>query len=831
MFGPFCKFLLEFRIIDISIIPGIVSGMKFERTILPLILSIMLVSCNLPVKTEVPLAATQEPIIDQPILTSSPNQEEVTQTQDVVPDVAIEKADQLFFYGDWEAALREYQDAFEGTSTPQIQAAALLAIGRTRYQMGNYPESLQTLSQLIESYPDFTQRPAAYFALAQTQEALENYAGAAEAYANYLTLRPGIIDSYLQERRGDALASAGNHLAAIDVYQAALQAPRLDESLGIELKIANAYAAIGDHQTALVAYQDIYTRTTSDYTKASLDFLLGQSYTQIGDTERAYAAYLNAVENFPLSYDSYQGLIILVEAGYPVSEFDRGLVDYYAGQYNLSIAAFDRYLAAFTERAGKANFYKGLAYLALDDPDSAIASWDVLIQSYPDDPNWEDAWEEKAFTQWAYLEQYQEARQTLLNFVDQNPLHASAPQFLFDAARIAERAGDYELAASIWARIPPEYPSSDLVSRAIFLAGLSDYRAGEFASGLASFQWLLNSTADPENKSAALFWIAKSHQALGDTDSAQAFWQQTADADPTGYYSERARDILLGRPPFDPPLVYDLVFDVRTERQAAEEWMRAMFAIPAEVDLTGLGPLLSDARIIRGTELWDLGLYEEARLEFESMRVDLSNNPMDCYRLLNYLLDLGLYRSAVLASRQVLDLQGMDDAGTMNAPAYFNHIRFGSYYRDLVLSAAQVQDFHPLFLFSVVRQESLYEGFVRSSAGARGLMQIIPSTGEDIAANLGWPTGYTSEDLYRPLVSITLGADYLDRQRDYFEGDLFAALAAYNAGPGNAAVWKDFSGGDPDLFLEIIRFDETRQYIKGIYEIFSIYRRLYDRTP
>jgi soluble lytic murein transglycosylase len=198
---------------------------------------------------------------------------------------------------------------------------------------------------------------------------------------------------------------------------------------------------------------------------------------------------------------------------------------------------------------------------------------------------------------------------------------------------------------------------------------------------------------------------------------------------------------------------------------------------------------------------------------------------------LNYLADLGLYRSAVLAARQVLNLQGMDDAGTMNAPAYFNHIRFGSYYRDLILSVAQSQDFHPLFLFSVVRQESLYEGFVRSSAGARGLMQIIPSTGEDIATNLGWPVAYTSEDLYRPLVSITLGADYLDRQRDYFEGDLFAALAAYNAGPGNAAVWKDLSGGDPDLFLEIIRFDETRQYIKGIYEIFSIYRRLYDRTP
>jgi len=131
----------------------------------------------------------------------------------------------------------------------------------------------------------------------------------------------------------------------------------------------------------------------------------------------------------------------------------------------------------------------------------------------------------------------------------------------------------------------------------------------------------------------------------------------------------------------------------------------------------------------------------------------------------------------------------------------------------------------------VVRQESLFAAWVRSSAGARGLMQIIPSTGETLAAQAGWPPDYTAEDLYRPLVSLRLGAEYLGAQRDYFDGDLLAALAAYNAGPGNAAIWKELSGGDPDLFVELIRFDETRRYVQGVYEIFAIYRRLYDRTP
>jgi soluble lytic murein transglycosylase len=131
----------------------------------------------------------------------------------------------------------------------------------------------------------------------------------------------------------------------------------------------------------------------------------------------------------------------------------------------------------------------------------------------------------------------------------------------------------------------------------------------------------------------------------------------------------------------------------------------------------------------------------------------------------------------------------------------------------------------------VTRQESLFEGFVRSNAGARGLMQIMPATGQSIATNAGWPANYSDEDLYYPKVNLTFGAHYLDSQRDYFDGQLYPALAAYNAGPGNASIWWDLSGGDPDLFLEIIRYEETRDYIRGIYEVFSIYRRLYDRTP
>jgi len=127
----------------------------------------------------------------------------------------------------------------------------------------------------------------------------------------------------------------------------------------------------------------------------------------------------------------------------------------------------------------------------------------------------------------------------------------------------------------------------------------------------------------------------------------------------------------------------------------------------------------------------------------------------------------------------------------------------------------------------VIRQESLFEGFVKSTAGAHGLMQVIPDTGAQIATELNWPPNYNWDDLYRPNVSVRFGAYYLSKNRDLLGGNLFAMLAAYNGGPGNALAWNKLANNDPDLFVEVIRFDETRNYIRSIYEIYGTYRTIY----
>jgi soluble lytic murein transglycosylase len=748
-----------------------------------------------------------------------------------VPAVRVAEADHALINGNYQTALREYDTADDLSTDPEILSAALLGQGRIHYLTGVYPDALNEFRAIIDNFPTSSQVAGAYYFLGETLMQLDRFPEAADAFTNYLEVRPGVVDGFIYERQGDAYSASGDWNAALTAYTNATQSPRLPTNFLLELKLAQTYVYLGDYTTAQVVYEDIYARTNSEAIKAQADYALGQMYTTQGDTEAAEAAYLDAVFSYPKAYYSYLSLVELVNAGYSIDDLQRGLVDYHAGQYNVAQAAFDRYLATNPPDPSTALYYKGLILRDQEDLPGAISLWNEIIQGDSSSPKWDSAWEEKAYTQWAYQGDYPVAEQTLLDFVATAPSHPRAAEFLFDAGRVAERDGRLEEAAQIWLRIPTEYPTSEYVFRALFLAAVCYYRQGNYTTAQEVFWQAQALATTPADRAGSYFWIGKSQAAQGDEAGAKTSWQQAVPLDPTGYYSERSRDLLNDRSPFTPPQMTDLGFDRQSEQRLAELWMRTTFDYPSGTDFSVPGPMANDPRFIRGLELWNLGLQDLAEVEFSDLRESAASDPLTSYRLAVFLSDLGMNRQAILSARQVLDLAGLDDAGTLTAPLLFNHIRFGAYYPDLVVAEAQENGFDPLFVWSTVRQESLFDASIQSSAGALGLMQIMPATGEEIASRLGWPPDYTQADLLLPDVNLTLGVDYLARQRDYLGGDLYAALAAYNGGPGNAAIWQSLANGDPDLFVEVVRFEETRKYLMAIYEIYTIYSRLYARVP
>jgi soluble lytic murein transglycosylase len=800
--------------------------MKFRlRIVIAAALQGLIVGCSVlaPRPTQ-PAAGTNAPGLATVITASAIP----AATNTPVPIVRVGSADQALFNGDVDAAVAQYRAAASETSDPDIRAAALWGLARAQYTDGRYADAMAALDQLNSDYPASAYRAAADFLRGQSLLALQRYGEAASAFQGYLSARPGVLDSFVGQLRGDALTQSGDFAGALSAYTQAQAAPHLDDAQALEIKIAQTDVKLGDYGTALSMYDSIAANTTNDYTRAEMDYLAGEAFLAQNKNPEAYDRFKHGVQNYPLSYYSYQGLVELLNANVSVDDFDRGLTDYYAGVYDKALEAINRTITNNPSSDGTAHYYRALCLDKLDHPQEAVDEFTYFIRNYSANSRWSDAWDEKATIQWTELNLYPDAAQTLLDYVKAAPNTGHAPEALMTAARILERDGRFDEAALIWARVADEYPSFAQASTSVFLAGLMQYRQADYHAALPLFERSLVIAVVPEDKARAYLWIGKSHQELGEKPETENAWQLGQNADPGGYYSERATDLLMGAQPFAPGSNTNLQFDLAEERKTADSWMRLTFKLPADIDLAGLGSLATDPRLIRGRELWNLGWLDEARLEFEDLRSSVSTDALQTYRLGNYLLDLGLYRSGIVALRQVLTLAGLQDqAASMLAPPYFSHARYGLYYSDLIIPAAKNNGLDPLFLFSVVRQESLFEGFVSSTAGARGLMQIVPGTGAGIARALGWPINYEPDQLYRPNVSIAFGSYYLAANRSALGGDLYATLAAYNGGPGNASAWKELSHGDPDLLLESVRAQETRDYIRSIYEIYQIYRRLY----
>jgi soluble lytic murein transglycosylase len=132
-----------------------------------------------------------------------------------------------------------------------------------------------------------------------------------------------------------------------------------------------------------------------------------------------------------------------------------------------------------------------------------------------------------------------------------------------------------------------------------------------------------------------------------------------------------------------------------------------------------------------------------------------------------------------------------------------------------VRAAAQLSKLPPELIYSVMRQESLYRPDAISSAGARGLLQLVPDTARRTAKAWKQPRP-NPEELFDPNVAIPLGAAHLSELIDRFGGQTVAAIAAYNAGPNAAARWIPAQPVETDVWIENIPYNETRTYVQRI---------------
>ena len=159
------------------------------------------------------------------------------------------------------------------------------------------------------------------------------------------------------------------------------------------------------------------------------------------------------------------------------------------------------------------------------------------------------------------------------------------------------------------------------------------------------------------------------------------------------------------------------------------------------------------------------------------------------------------------------------------APADLRHysLRFPLPYAETLRRQAQLNGLDAAWVAAQTRAESIFMPTVTSAADARGLMQVLPSTGEAMAKRLGreWRGAHS---LYEPDTNLTLGTAYLRQLLDRYQGLPYLAIAAYNAGPAPIARWQDARAAlEPDFWIETIPYKETRDYVARVLAFSVVY--------
>jgi soluble lytic murein transglycosylase len=395
--------------------------------------------------------------------------------------------------------------------------------------------------------------------------------------------------------------------------------------------------------------------------------------------------------------------------------------------------------------------------------------------------------------------------------------HGSPDPFLkvadsFPGTKWAEEAllagGNYyqkdaldEKALPWYQRLVLEYPSGEHAERAAWRVGWADFRAGRYEDAAQIFERTARLRPPSRWTASFLYWAARSRLAQGQQDRARHLLAETVQRYKYAYHGLRAIETLA--------------------RLGGEE-----VPSPPAVEATPAADVLPETRLERLRQLLLADHLDGAAAELERMG--------DATRVRSTLAWVQWRQGKLLDGLITMKRAHPEwiSAAGDRLPEEVWHVLFPIRFEDVLREQAASRQLDPALVAGLILQESSFDPAALSRAGARGLMQVMPSTGRHIARTRG--LSFRRSSLHDPSTSLDFGTHYLRQVSDRFGGDVEKVLAAYNAGPRRVDQW---TAVHPDLgpeeFIESIPFTETRQYVMLVLANREQYRRLYglDRTP
>ncbi len=551
-----------------------------------------------------------------------------------------------------------------------------------------------------------------------------------------------------------------------------------------DLALAKAFAAAGDPVSAAVYAQRVYYSYPAASESAEADTLAASLESQLGDQYppamggAMLGRALKLLDAGRAEQAKKELLALVPRLG--GDERDAALVKIGVAQYVAKdTKAAQKYLAELTVQSPQADAER-LHYLLLcarraNDRAGMSAELDELARLHPDSP-----WRLEALLAMgnSYLVE---------NQVDAyEPLYrACYESFPKEAAR-----GRLPLEGDVGALPAPQGRRPRLAARAPALVPQSD------------------------ESSAALYFLGRLAEGADDPSAARAYYSEIIREYPNYFYTGLARERLAALPA-----------DGGGALQPVSSFLRTV-DFPTRARVRNFEPnARARVRLARARLLASAGLDDWAEIE---LRYAAQNEDQPHVMGLE-LATMAARRSAQDQAIRYLKRYAPDYLYMRidSAPAEFWKLAFPMPYREELERFARQNNLDPFLVAALARQESEFNPKAVSVSSARGLTQIMPSTGRELSRRLRIRP-YSTARLFQPQVNLQMGTYYLRSVVDSVDGRWEAALAAYNAGLSRAKDWSTWGEfREPAEFVETVPFTQTREYIQIVLRNADIYRQLY----
>jgi len=557
--------------------------------------------------------------------------------------------------------------------------------------------------------------------------------------------------------------------------------------------LARAHTEQDDVEGALRAYLEVLPWMDDGAGRARVWAAIGAIRRDQGALEDAEDAFLNALGAAESGAGVVRASLGLVALGVDDADlaWRLGEVLREGGRSEEALKAYRRYAQlAGAEESSEARLVRGRLAAQRRQNDEAARALEGLIDS--SDPTIGAPALETLIDVRRRQGRARDA-QTLQDLIlDRYPQSSQAAEILFFKADALHDDGRLGEAAAIYQKAMEADPTSNRGGlSAMRLAQLHISRA-EHAQAADLFEDFLERAGDEgDYVDEALYWAARSRIAAGEPTRATGFLERVRRRSPVTYYAVQTAD-LLGEPFAVPLPAVQLPPPPPWVAQAIE-----LLGLLKENGFDGAEDALADRYVARARAqpaalLYLASGFHQLNRNWEAIQLgwDVRNAGRPWDRLLLEVI-------------------------------------YPFPYRDMVLAEAEEVGVDPFLMAALIRQESAFLSHARSSANARGLMQVLPVTGQSVARRVG-PDDFDAAKLYVPDINLHLGASYLKEMLGRYDQDLPLVLSAYNAGPSRANRWRNFPEvSDPVRFTERIPFRETRGYVKNITRNHRMYAFLY----